>query len=49
METDHSGDGFVRVPYAMMDNAENRHDYCEYLKTLDVTDYCVGKLLEKLD
>lgn len=49
METDNDRDGFVRLPYAIADTAENRHDYCEYLKTLDVTDYCVGKLLDKLE
>ncbi len=49
METDNNRDGFVRLPYAMMDTEDNRHDYCEYLKTLDVTDFCVGKLLDKLD
>ena len=49
MDADDSRDGFVRLPYAMMDTLKNRHDYCEYLKTLDVADYCVGKLLDKID
>ncbi len=49
METDNESDGFVRLPYPMMDTPKNRHDYCEYLKTLDIVDYCVEKLLDKLE
>ncbi len=49
MKTDNSRDGFVKLPYPMMDSAENRHDYCEYLKTLDIVDECVGKLLDKIE
>lgn len=49
METDNSKDGFVRLPYPMQDTAENRHDYCEYLATLDIVDHCVGKVLDKLE
>lgn len=48
MEADNSKDGFVRLPYPMQDNAENRHDYCEYLKTLDIVDHSVGKILDKI-
>lgn len=48
MECDHSNDGYVKLPYPIADNAENRHDYCEYLKTLDIVDNCVGKLLDKI-
>ena len=49
METDHSLDGFVRLPYPMQDNAENRHDYCEYLATLDIVDRSVGAVLDKIE
>ena len=49
METDHSRDGFVRLPYPMQDNAENRHDYCEYLATLDIVDRSVGMILDKIE
>lgn len=49
METDDTIDGFVKMPYPLMDTAENRHDYCCYLKTLDIVDYSVGAILDKLD
>lgn len=48
LQADSSRDGFVRMPHPLMDTPENRHDYCEYLKTLDVADYCVGRLLDKI-
>ena len=49
METDDSMDGFVRLPYPLADNKQNRHDYCEYLKTLDIVDHCVGSILDTLE
>lgn len=49
MKTDESSDGFVKLPYPISDNKQNRHDYCEYLKTLDIVDKCVGSILDTID
>lgn len=48
-EIAHDGDPFVRPPYPIADTPETRHDWCQYLKSLEEADDCVGRLLDELN
>ena len=48
-DTDHDIDDYVRPPFPIVDTAETRHDYANYLRTLRTADNCVSALLDELD
>ncbi|MBQ9079749.1 MAG: sulfatase [Clostridia bacterium] len=48
-DTDHDIDDFVRPPFPIVDTTETRHDYANYLRTLETADKCVAGLLGELD
>ena len=48
-DTDHDMDDFVRPPFPIVDTPETRHDYANYLRTLETADKCVKALLDELD
>ena len=48
-DTDHDIDDYVRPPFPIVDTAETRHDYANYLRTLKTADNCVSALLDELD
>lgn len=47
--TDDCADDYVRPPFPIADTPATRHDYCEYLRTLEGADRCVEALLNELD
>lgn len=48
-DTNHDIDDFVRPPFPIVDTPETRHDYANYLRTLETADKCIRALLDKLD
>ena len=48
-DTNHDIDDYVRPPFPIVDTAETRHDYANYLRTLETADKCVSALLDELD
>ena len=48
-DTDNAIDDYIRPPFPIVDTAETRHDYANYLRTLQTADNCVSALLDELD